>query len=240
MTRHGTLTAYVHGKCRCDECAQHQYRHMKGYRMRVQRGEPRLVDATAMREHVEALRDAGMSDVAITRAAGWSSRNALAQALTSKRVTPATEARLLAVRPEHDTRPTSYVDPTSTVERLRDLALLGWTLRGLASDLGMDMGTVRRIIAGTRPRIRRSTAAAVFTAWREMGAAPGPSMRTRAWAARQPWSAEPSTVEACSRCEDIEWLRLMGESRDEIARRVGMTLVAMGRHLSRHGRRDLW
>jgi len=186
MSRHGTTTAYVQDKCRCDTCSAAHYRYQKAYRLRRARGEPCLVDVGPARAHVAALREAGMSMWAITLAAGWQSRNALYTMLGHPRITTRTEARILAVRPHMERRDDAYVDAGPTAERLRDLALLGWTLRGLSDELDMDTDTCRRIVSGERLKVRRRTALAVLKVWAARGGTPGPSERTRAWAARQP------------------------------------------------------
>jgi hypothetical protein len=80
--------------------------------------------------------------------------------------------------PEHVRCSTS----SGTTRRLRELALLGWSLRGLAADLGLDPGTVHDITNGIKPRVRRATALAVLELHRRRGGTPGPSARTRAWA----------------------------------------------------------
>lgn len=236
--RHGTLTSYVRDKCRCDECARHHYRHQKRYRLRRERGEQFLVDAGPARAHVAALRDAGMSMWAITLAAGWRSRNALYTMLTHPRITARTEARILAVRPDMERRDDAYVSAGPTAERLRDLALLGWTLRGLSAELGMDTDTCRRIVSGKRLKVRRRTALAVLRMWAERGGTPGPSERTRTWAARQPW-APGGEYDGCGRCEDVQWLREQGEGRSGICERLGVSWPSLERHLYRHQRADL-
>lgn len=183
---HGTLSAYMQGKCRCEACRRTYSRYMKQLRHDQYLGKPsRLVDAGPAHAHVAALLAEGMSFNAITKAAGYSSRNALQSVLDRPRCQPATLARILAVESWCERRPQAYTDATGTAKRLRELALLGWSLRWVAAQIGADPGTVHDIANGRTPKVRRATAKAVLKLNYTHGGTPGPSRRTASWAAQK-------------------------------------------------------
>lgn len=186
--QHGTLTCYTRG-CRRDECRRAAWRHNKGLRVRIMRGEPRLVDAEPMREHVAQLLAAGMSFRAISLAAGWKSRNALDEALKRSRVLPRTFNRVMAVTMDSDRRPTGYIDATGARRRLQALAAIGWDSSTVAHRLGQKHGTtVVHVRNGRQPRLRRSTADAIAALYEELWDQPGPSARARTDAAQRRWA----------------------------------------------------
>jgi hypothetical protein len=186
--QHGTLTCYARG-CRHPDCRRAAWRHNKELRVRVLRGEPRLIDAARMREHVEQLLAAGMSFRAISLAAGWKSRNALDEALKRNRVLPRTFNRVMAVTPDSDQRPTTYIDATGARRRLQALAAIGWDSRTLAARLRQKHPTtVQHVRSGRQPRLRRSTAAKIAALFDELWDQPGPSDRARLDAAQRRWA----------------------------------------------------
>lgn len=185
---HGTLTAYITHGCRCDICRRNATRHNKKLRVDRLRGNPRLVDAQPIRDHVQALLEAGMSFRAISLAAGWRSRNALDEALKRDRVHTRTRDRVLAVTVASDTRRDGYVDATGARRRLQALAVNGWASRALARRLGhRDHSTVLDIQAGRIRRIRRRTADTIAGLHDELWQTPGGSDRAAAAALRRGW-----------------------------------------------------
>lgn len=184
--KHGTLTAYHKHGCRCDVCSAHAMRHMKRWRLDRSRGITRLVDAQPLRDHVAALKAAGMSHRAIALSAGWRSRNALDAALSHTRVHHSTMARVLAVTPEMDTRGDAYVDATGARRRLQALAVNGWTTRQLGAKMGhADQSTALHIQSGRTVTIRKRTADKVAALFEELWDVPGPSTQTARWAAKR-------------------------------------------------------
>jgi hypothetical protein len=158
------------------------------WRLQRLRGVQHLVDADPLREHVAALMDAGMSFKAIALTAGWSSRNALADAMTRKRVMPRTLARVLAVRADSDNRRDAYVDATGSARRLQALAINGWPSRNLAARLGhKDPITIQHVANGKTPTIRLRTKDAIRALFDELWDQPGPSKRTANIAKAKGW-----------------------------------------------------
>ena len=184
---HGTLTAYTHGGCRCDRCKTYHSRYLKKYQVDRAAGKVFKVDAAPVHEHVGRLRAAGMSDWAITLAAGWKSRNSLANVLEQDKVLVRTAQRLMAVRPTGDPRDTQYVDATGTVRRLRALSAVGWPYREIARRLGCDPGGINKVREGSRVMVRLATAKKVAALYDELWDQPGPSLRSVLAARRNGW-----------------------------------------------------
>ena len=185
---HGTVHAYVNGKCRCQDCRTAAGRYNKRLRLEKLEGIERLVDAAPLHAHVQSLRAAGMSEWGITRAAGWRSRWSLHCVLGASRVTPATMARVLRVRPADDARPLGYVDATGSRRRLQALALAGWRTRDLSTRAGQpEQSTVCDVLMGRRLVVRRHTADAIAALHDELWDQAGPSIRTARKAARSGW-----------------------------------------------------
>ena len=186
---HGTTTAYMQHGCRCDVCRTSHSRHQKRYRLDRARGVQRLVDAQPLREHVDKLTQAGMSQWDITIAAGWKSRNALADAYRRAHVTPATLARVLAVNAPPVSRLNGYVDATGSRRRLQALAVMGWPTRRIAHELGnLDPQTYQYIQSGRTKTIRRRTAQAIAELYDRLWNQHGPSPKSAAVARSKGWA----------------------------------------------------
>lgn len=257
--QHGTSTAYLTHGCRCENCRTEQSRRQKRYRLDRARGVARLVDAQPLREHVEALQAAGMSQWDITLAAGWKSRNALADACRRDKVTPRTMARVLAVAAPPVSRRNGYVDATASRRRLQALAVLGWPTRTIAARLGnLDAQTYIYIANGRTRTIRRRTEDAIAQLYDELWDAPGPSKRTRSIALSKGWvpplawdedsiadpAAKPVGADSTARwmhtrgdykalVEDFTDMRRTGTTFAACAMRLGMSEQALERSLYR-------
>ena len=258
--RHGTTTAYARHGCRCDICRVATAKRSKIWRLQRLRGVEHLVDAQPLRDHVAMLMDAGMSFRAVSLAAGWSSRNALADAMTRKRVMPRTLARVLAVNPESDNRRDAYVDGTGSARRLRALAVNGWSTRNLAARLGhKDPVTVQHIASGKTPTIRLRTKDAIRGLYEELWDKAGPSERAASIAEAKGWlpplawdddriddpGHEPEDVRRKALAgggfgvtmEDIEEAREQGyETAQQVAWRLGVSQSLVAQILSRSQR----
>ena len=186
--KHGSLTAYAKHGCRCEPCRAAAAKASKAWRRDNYLGIVKLVDAQPLKDHVAALMAAGMSLQAIALTAGWASRNALADAMTRKRVTPRTLARVLAVHPELDNRKDAYVDATGSARRLQALAVNGWPSRNLAKQLGhKDPMTIQHVANGKTPTIRLRTKDGIRGLFDELWDQPGPSKRTADIAKARGW-----------------------------------------------------
>lgn len=258
---HGTSTAYLTHGCRCDVCATAHSKRQKRYRLDRSRGIERLVDAEPLREHVAALKEAGLSQWDIAIAAGWKSRNALADALTRKKVTPRTMARVMAVQAPPASRRNGYVDATASRRRLQALAVMGWPSRQIAARLGrLDQQTYLYVQNGRTTTVRRRTEDDIARLYDELWDQPGPSTRTAAHARAQGWApplawdedsivdpnarpvgARASSASQARREELIEdyhdtWDYHLGDL-DIAAARLGVSRAALEQNISR-ARRD--
>tara|TARA_R110000868_G_scaffold9688_2_gene47792 strand:+ start:1728 stop:2501 length:774 start_codon:yes stop_codon:yes gene_type:complete len=253
---HGTLTAYAKHGCRCEPCRTAAARASKAWRRDNYLGIVKLVDAQPLKDHVAMLMAEGMSFKAIALTAGWSSRNSLADAMTSNRVKPRTLARVLAVHPELDNRRDAYVDATGSARRLQALAINGWPTRNLAKQLGhKDPATIQNIANGKTPTIRLRTKDDIRALFDELWDQPGPSKRTadiakgKGWLPALAWDDdlidrpehEPDDVRRPVRTtwsgitlEDIEEAREQGYgTAEQIGWRLGVSRDTVQQILSR-------
>ena len=244
---HGTLRRYIVDGCRCDQCRTYRVRYQKQYLHDVNSGRPRTIPVQVVQDHLAMLIDSGMSQWAITKAAGYTSRNAIVRLLngdTKRRVNIATARRILAVTPDSDNRPTAPRPVGPSRDRLRALAVMGWDCRRLADRLGWDHARCDAYRAGRATWIMARNEQAIADLFDQLWDTPGPSARTRAWARREGWPApldleacdDPSdTTDGCAACEDITWLRSIGESDAAIAARLGYAKPqTVYDHLLRH------
>jgi hypothetical protein len=171
--RHGTRVAYVRDFCRCLACtaantaaSRTRYRHQA-----IGRWQP-FVDAGAVREHLSALRAAGIGVERIARLTGLSLSHIRTLASTrldgsppTRKVRPDTAARVLAIQPSPATRaPRSRVPALGTRRRLQALARLGWSLAQQADQLSRRPASLRRSMASDTVTADTAHAVAVLYA----------------------------------------------------------------------------
>jgi lambda repressor-like predicted transcriptional regulator len=255
--KHGTWYSYSTKKCRCQVCRDGGRIRAKQYRLDKIRGVVHLVDAQPLRDHVELLRASGMSFRAIALACGWSSRNALADALRRPRVRPATLQRVLAVRPITDQRGDRYVDATGSRRRLQALSYLGHPARVIAAELGrLDRKTYLHIQSGRNRTIRARTADDIRRLYDRLWQVDGISERTRQHARRMGYvpplawdddtiddpAAKPAEWQRTGRqslvAEDLAELLDMGETVAAIAARFNVSSDAVNQAMSRYRNRQ--
>ena len=154
---HGTRAAYVLDRCRCAPCTAANTAQARRRSTAIAYGTwPGLVDADLTREHLRALRAAGLSlqRIAELSGVGQGTVSALVygtqglQAPPPARVRADTQRRLLAVRFD----PASVaagrrIDATGTRRRLQALTALGWSASCLASNTDRTVRTLRRIMS---------------------------------------------------------------------------------------------
>ena len=144
--------------------------------------------AAPIREHVEALRAAGMPVAHVRDAAGVPSNvmGRLVWGISGKpavRIRADYAAAILAVT----ARP-AMVDATGTTRRLRALALRGWTAAQVAERAGIGADYVKRLARAQRSSVPRSTAEGVSRAHAQMwdrDPAPTPAAKVVRAAARR-------------------------------------------------------
>ncbi|RRD03201.1 hypothetical protein EII34_14940 [Arachnia propionica] len=172
-------------------------------------------------------------------------------------VTREVAEKLLAVAPE--LAEGALVDATGTRRRIQALAAIGWTLAELGDRLGIRRSNMRlhkpdlrHVTEGTR----RAVVALYDELWDQPPAGPSGD-RMRAWAASLGWvppmawdddriddprarAAGGLSSMGRRRADLDEAVRLLaqGESRSNVASRLGISLRTLQRHLSRSARHD--
>ncbi|MCW2899184.1 MAG: hypothetical protein JWO67_1449 [Streptosporangiaceae bacterium] len=155
--RHGTRAAYVRDRCRCPDCtAANTAASRTVARERIYGRWDPYVDAGPVREHIAALRAAGIGVERIAQLAGLSvshvrqlAQHARGDAAPTRRVRPSTAARALGIDMDDANRaPHSRVDATGTRRRLQALIATGWTVELLAAELGRRPNALHRSMTG--------------------------------------------------------------------------------------------
>lgn len=146
------------------------------------------------------------------------------------------------------------VDPIGCRRRLRALMALGWPRRTLAVEAGYSPGGLTGVLSGRRTRVTPEFRDRIVKMYDRLSMTPGPSQRTRAIALRSGWAPplgwndidndEVPVVtdadEGCYRAADLAaewaWLRRSGESIEQAARQLGVTVGAIEKALERVGK----
>jgi hypothetical protein len=174
--RHGTRAAYVRDRCRCTDCtAANTAASRTATRERIYGRWHPYVDANPVREHIAALRAAGIGVERIAQLAGLSVGHIrqLAETChdgrpTTQRVRPSTATRVLGIDIDNVSRaPRSLVDGIGTRRRLQALVAIGWPVELLAEDLGRRPGSLRRSMTSqsVTARTARDVAALYQCLW---------------------------------------------------------------------------
>jgi hypothetical protein len=150
---HGTRAAYVKDRCRCTDCTAANTAAGRAVHRAQTFGRWRpFVDATPVREHIRALRAAGIGVEQIAMLAGISTSHVRELADPGcygnpgiRKVRPETAQRVLRIRTHHANRaPRSHVSATGTRRRLQALVAVGWPHDELAARLGRSPAGLRR------------------------------------------------------------------------------------------------
>ncbi len=150
---HGTRVAYVKDHCRCTDCTAANTAAGRAVHRAQTFGRWRpFVDAAPVRNHIRALRAAGIGAEQIAILAGISTSHVreLADPGTDghpgiQRVRPQTARRVLRIRIDQANRaPHSHVGATGTRRRLQALIAVGWPHDELATRLGRSSAGLRR------------------------------------------------------------------------------------------------
>ena len=155
--QHGTRAAYVRDHCRCPDCtAANTAASRTASRERIYGRWHPYVDAGPVREHIAALRTAGIGVERIARLAGLSvshirqlaehGRDGLP---ATQRVRPNTATGVLGIDVGDVSRaPRSRIDGTGTRRRLQALIAIGWPAELLADQLGRRPNSLLRSMTG--------------------------------------------------------------------------------------------
>lgn len=192
----GTKAKYHLDGCRCDPCteAARVYGNHRARQIAYGRWEP-YVDAEPARQHVLALRAAGLGPVTLARLSGVP-HGALAKLVygdrqrgqaPSKRIRHKTAERILAVQATIDTLADGApVDSIGTQRRAQALCAIGYSLSDQARRLGYPVSAYHRSMLRAE-RVTAGRARAVRDLYDELAMTPGPSRRARLDAAKKGW-----------------------------------------------------
>lgn len=154
---HGNRVRYVIDKCRCRPCRDSAAAYTRDLARRHLYGKVTYVNADPARAHVQSLQEQGMGWKRIARQAGidtsilWkllygdSTRNMS----PSKRIRPATEAKILAVT--LDLAGGAKIDSTGTARRIQALVAIGWSQSKIAARLGILRSNFTTLAQGGTP-----------------------------------------------------------------------------------------
>ena len=201
---HGTRAAYVLDRCRCAPCTAANTAQARRRSTAIAYGTwPGLVDADLTREHLRALRAAGLSlqRIAELSGVGRGTVSALVygtqgrQAPPPARVRADTQRRLLAVHFD----PASVaagrrIAATGTRRRLQALTALGWSASCLALQTDRTARTLRRILLAEL--VTADTARSVAALYEQLRTAPPP---------RRTGSERAAADRAVSRARTAGW-----------------------------------
>lgn len=221
------------------------------------------VDAAPAREHVTALRAAGIGLRRLEVLSGVS-RSALTSLVNgraergsgpSKRVSAATAHAILAVDapevPHHGVADNQLVAAIGTVRRMQALVANGHPRRALAQRLGIAPSNAGPLFDTATRRITAATARKVDALFNELETTAGPSTRARnegrrrGWPLPLQWDADTLDDPAAAAASavgarvgfDVRYreLRALGYSDAAIAGREGIQLESLYQRLRRLG-----
>ncbi len=198
--RHGTRAAYVRDRCRCTDCtAANTAVSRTATRERIYGRWHPYVDAGPVREHIAALRAAGIGVERIAHLAGISvshirelAKHDRGDSTTTQRVRPSTAARVLSVGIDNVSRaPRSRVNATGTRRRLQALIATGWAPALLAAELGRRRNSLHRSMTGRSVTAR--TAREVASLYERLWNTPPPQATSAQCAAAHAAQAHAAT-----------------------------------------------
>jgi transcriptional regulator with XRE-family HTH domain len=236
----------------CHRCYENHRNRQKLYG----RWESSRVPAEPIRQHVQALRAAGVGSRRVEQLSGVS--RSVIQALMngrsiygnqpSKTISAENAQRILAV----EVKPAAGcpVDITGTTRRLQALVAIGYTQADLAARVGITAANATELFRGNRS-VLLSTAIKVRGIYEELSMRPGPSdaARQRAkklrWAPPLAWEedtidnpqAKPDLGERRAVKFDERFLEMreLGFSDLEILQRLNVKAESLMRQLERYG-----
>ena len=234
-------------------CHSH-YETMRSRQKAYGRWDSLYVDAEPARQHVLALKAAGMGDRRIAELAGVA-RNNVRDLLTGRRDRSPAQTllrrnadKIMSVTA--DPAPGAHVDACGTIRRLRALVAIGHTQTALCSRLGVTPGNGCQLFRGERTWVTAATATKVADLYNQLAMTPGPSGRarrhahTRGWAPPLAWdddlidnpNAQPDLGEKRSMKFDERFLELrdLGYTDLQIAAKLKVLPESLLRQLDRY------
>lgn len=191
--RHGTIRRYSAYRCRCGSCKGAKSRYDVNRRRLMAYGQwTAYGDAGAVREHIAALIDRGLSATAIADLAGVNV-DCVLRVLGAEHVRGPLDINarsLLAVTFNLDAIPARVmVDATGTRRRVQAMAVMGYSLSAQSALLGRTVNNYHKVLRN--PKVFAETARAVRDLARELAMTPAPPSHgatlARRMAARSGW-----------------------------------------------------
>jgi plasmid maintenance system antidote protein VapI len=191
---HGVRSAYTAG-CRCTECtianrAYGQERARRLAQVKWNAGEPTLIDAQPVKDHLEGLRRAGFSLTQLAQLAETSETTikillGMKRDRPARRIRPELAERILNVTGNHHPE-RGMVPSLGTRRRLQALVRIGYSTYQLAELLDTTPTHVAHWIKRS-DRVLATTAAKIADLYRQLEMTPGPSSRGMIRARRLGW-----------------------------------------------------
>jgi transcriptional regulator with XRE-family HTH domain len=183
---HGTRSCFVQRKCRCELCraANRKYASERARVNWTDRFEHQWTTPDKALAHLDMLRHGGMGLRQIQLSTGIA-RSTLQQLAGRKRISRATEASVLAVRPA--VAAGARVDATGTTRRLRALMAIGWSGKQLGDRLGVTTANLWPLLRG-REHVHAATARKVADLYDELWDQPGNRKKSINLAQRRGWA----------------------------------------------------
>jgi len=238
---HGERPRYLRG-CRCLPCSNANKRYCKQYRVKTVH-QPVRVDATPVRQRLQEWINQGYSQTQIGDVTGKKSGD-ISKLLNGQRtIAPRVAARILRSPGPTGAPAHARVDATGTIRRGRALHAIGYPIYMIAAGVPMATNHLGRILERQPATVSVAVAQGMAALYKQLSGRAGPShfsvhnARRREWhgplawdsiddPACQPETAEPYTPadkygRDTDRKREIEHLYLLGESREQIAKRLG-------------------
>lgn len=222
-----------------------------------------FVDAEPVRQHVQALRDAGVGSRQIHAQSGIS-RTTITALMTgrpfrgtgpSNQVYADTAEKLLGIP-----IPASYegraaganISAIGTTRRLRALVAIGHSQTTLCKRFGWNDSNASKLFTGSQTRVTTATASKVAAVYEELSMTPGTCQRAKNRAKKLGWHPplawdddiidDPDAQPAdCGESRCLRWDERYLELKDlslsdvEIMRRMGIKAESLLRQLERYG-----
>jgi hypothetical protein len=149
---HNTLYCYSDFNCRRAACVERKLEWERNNRRRLREGRPALIDAEPVRRHVLQLQAENVTIYSIAAAAGvdqWTIRSLFPGPNRGRKnsVSPEIARKILAVTADHAMP--GYTDGTGTRRRIQALIAIGWPVRRVGEQLGLNATYAGELIRRT-------------------------------------------------------------------------------------------
>ncbi|MEV7975364.1 hypothetical protein [Streptomyces sp. NPDC086519] len=182
---HNNLTCYTDYGCRRPECVERKNQWQRELRRKKREGQPTLIDAEPVRQHILNLQEAGTNTYRIALLSGvndWTVRAFLPAkggCRTRKHTTsPDIARRILAVTAE--AAASGYTNNVGTHRRIQALGAAGWLLVTMAEPLGVHPRYISDLMRREDRPVYAATAAKVARGYEQLKTRKPPRQDPRA------------------------------------------------------------